>query len=115
MLRIQGATAAPRWPIKSSRSPSSFHTVSFVYEVGIRSGDYRGQGLFTKELYQVLYECLDLYHRGLVNSVGDVAFGPTDIAPGEMTARALRVDLCVLMKLGKILENDLASIAAQLR
>ena len=84
-------------------------------EFGLRSGDYRGQGSFTKELYQVLYECLDLYHRGLVNFGGEVAFGPTDIAPGKMTAQALGADLYNLMRLGTIPKNDLASIAAQLR
>jgi hypothetical protein len=39
---------------------------------GLRTGDYRGQGSFPKELYQVLFECLDLNHRGFVNFGGEV-------------------------------------------
>ncbi|MGI6625538.1 MAG: hypothetical protein ACOX57_08985 [Limnochordia bacterium] len=51
----------------------------------LQEGDYRGQGSFSRELYQVLYECLDLYNRGFINLGGDVAFGPTDVKPGNMT------------------------------
>ena len=29
---------------------------------GLRAEDYRNQDQFQKSLYQVLYECLDLYH-----------------------------------------------------
>lgn len=82
---------------------------------GLRSGDYRGQGSFTKDLYQVLYECLDLYNRGFVNFGGEVAFGPTDIAPGRMTVQGLGADLYNLMGLSTISNNELTPIAAQLR
>jgi hypothetical protein len=81
----------------------------------LRSGDYRGQGSFSKELYQVLYECLDLYHRGFINFGGEVAFGPTDIAPGKMTVRGLGADLYNLMKLATIPNEDLTPIATQLK
>ena len=81
---------------------------------GLRDGDYRGQDDFAKELYQVLYECLDLYHRGLVNFGGGVAFGPTDIAPGKMTVQGLGADLYNLMMLATIPQNDLVSIVRQL-
>lgn len=82
---------------------------------GLRAGDYRGQGTFPKSLYQVLYECLDLYVRGLVNFSGDVAFGPTDVKPGAMTVQALGADLYRLMELDKISDSDLIPIATQLR
>ncbi len=75
--------------------------------LGLRSADYRAQGSFSKELYQVLYECLDLYHRGLVNFAGPAAFGPTDVAPGKMTVQALGVDLYNLMQLWTIPDPDL--------
>ena len=32
---------------------------------GLRGRDYRDHGRFTKELYQVLYECADLHIRGI--------------------------------------------------
>lgn len=80
----------------------------------LRSGDYRGQGSFSKELYQVLYECLDLYHKGFINFGGKVAFGPTDIAPGEMTVQGLGADLFNLMKLATIPDEDIVPITTQM-
>jgi len=77
--------------------------------LGLRGGDYRGQESFSKELYQVLYECLDLYHRALVSFGGEVLFGPTDVAPGKMTVQALGADLFNLMKLATISDSDLRS------
>ena len=81
---------------------------------GLRATDYRGQGSFPKELYQLLYECLDLYHRGFVNFGGEVAFGPTDIAPGKITIQGLGADVYNLMRLSSIPDTDLASIAKRL-
>lgn len=82
---------------------------------GLRNGDYRGQGSFTKELYQVLYECIDLYHRGFVSFGGKVAFGPTDINPGKMTVQGLGADIYNLMRLMTIPEEDIAPIAVRLK
>jgi len=82
---------------------------------GLRDEDYRGHGSFSKELYQVLYECFDLYHRGFINVGGEVAFGPTDVAPGKMTAQGLGADLFNLMRLATIPDEDLIPIAAQLK
>lgn len=81
----------------------------------LRAGDYRGLATFSKDLYQVLYECLDLYHRGFINFGGEVAFGPTDVAPGKMTVQGLGADLFNLMKLASIPDQDIISIATQLR
>lgn len=82
---------------------------------GLRNGDYRGQGSFSKELYQVLYECIDLYHRGFINFGGEVAFGPTDINPGKMTVQGLGADIYNLMRLVTIPEEDIAPIATRLK
>lgn len=82
----------------------------------LRERDYRNLGGgFTKELYQVLYECLDLSHRGLINFGGEVAFGPTDVKPRSMTVQGLGADIFNLMKLALILDSDLEPIADQLR
>ncbi len=81
----------------------------------LRNEDYRNQGQFQKGLYQVLYECLDLSHRGFVNFGGGVAFGPTDVSPGKMTAQALGADIYNLMKLGLIPNEDLVPIVEQLK
>ncbi|KAA0910466.1 hypothetical protein [Pusillimonas sp. ANT_WB101] len=82
----------------------------------LRADDYRNHGGgFAKELYQVLYECLDLYYRGLINFGGEVAFGPTDVKPGSLTVQGLGVDIFNLMKLASIPESDLTPITAQLK
>jgi hypothetical protein len=82
---------------------------------GLRSEDYRGQSSFSRELYQVLYECLDLYHRGFVNFGGPAALGPTDVALGKMTVQALGVDLYNLMQLCIIPDLDLRPLIEVLR
>lgn len=80
----------------------------------LRVGDYRGHDAFTKDVYQVLYECLDLYHRGFINFGGEVAFGPTDVKPRCMTVQGLGADIFKLMKLSLIPKEDLIPIALQL-
>lgn len=84
-------------------------------DTALRASDYRGQASFSKELYQVLYECLDLYYRGLINFGDAVAFGPTDVKPGNMTVQGLGVDVYSLMQLYTIPSADLNPIAAVLR
>lgn len=81
----------------------------------LHSGDYRGQKLFSKELYQILYECFDLYNRGFVNFGGEVAFGPTDVTPGRMMIQGLGVDLFNLMGLSIVPLDHLIPITAQLK
>jgi hypothetical protein len=82
---------------------------------GLRDGDYRNQTSFPKQLYQLLYECIDLYYRGFISFGGDVAFGPTDVAPGKMTVQGLGADVFNLMKLATLPDADLHPIAAQLK
>ena len=84
-------------------------------DFGLRNEDYRGQGAPTKELYQVLYECLDLYLRGYINFGGEVAFGPTDVKPKSMTIQGMGADLFNLMKLSLIPDQDIIPIARQLK
>jgi hypothetical protein len=81
----------------------------------LRTADYRGSSSFSKELYQILYECLDLYHRGFVSIGGEVAFGPTDIAPAKLTVQGMGADIFNLMRLASIPNDDLVPIAAQLK
>ena len=80
----------------------------------LRGSDYRGQQSFPKEQYQVLYECLDLYLRALVNFGGGVAFGPTDVNPRGMSIQGLGVDMFNQMGLATIPQSDLEPIIAQL-
>ena len=65
----------------------------------LRKEDYREHGDFSRELLQILYEYYDLYNRGLVNFGGDVAFGPSDVKPGETVVQGLGAELFNLMQL----------------
>ena len=58
-------------------------------QFALRLEDYRGHGDFSRELLQILYEYLDLYHRGFVNFGGEVVFGPSDVKPGNTVIQAL--------------------------
>ena len=84
-------------------------------QFGLRATDYRGQGSFSKSVYQVLYECLDLYNRGYVNFGGEVAFGPTDVKPGSMQLQGLGVDTYRLMELWTVPRSDVEEAGAPLR
>ena len=81
----------------------------------LRGSDYRGQGSFSNDLYQVLYECLDLYTKAFVNFGGEVAFGPTDVHPGQMVVQGMGSDIHNLMQLWEITDDELSPIIKQLR
>ena len=82
---------------------------------GLRGEDYRGQGTIAIELSQILYECLDLYHRAYINFGGEVAFGPTDVKPGSMIVQGIGAYLYNLMKLSSIPNEDIIPIAKVLK
>lgn len=82
---------------------------------GLRGEDYRGHGAIAIELSQILYECLDLYHRAYINFGGEVAFGPTDVKPGSMIVQGIGAYLYNLMKLSSIPDNNLIPIAEVLK
>ncbi|HAS8623086.1 TPA: hypothetical protein I7784_22825 [Vibrio vulnificus] len=81
----------------------------------LKSTNYRGQASFSRELYQVLYECHDLYVRGLINIGGEVAFGPTDIVPAQMTIQGIGADLFNLMGLVNVIPTDVTRVVSVLR
>ncbi len=81
----------------------------------LRSEDYREHGDFSRELLQILYEYHDLYNRGFVNFGGDVAFGPSDVKPGETVVQGLGAELFNLMQLREVPIDDVTSVAAQLK
>ena len=81
----------------------------------LRKSDYRGQGQFSRELYQLLHEYLDLYNRGFINFSGSVAFGPTDVNPGSTELQALGTDIYNLLQIWEIPTDDVVPIAAQLK
>lgn len=87
---------------------------SGMVNVQLRDSDYRGVGSFQPELMQVLYECLDLYHRGLVSVGGEVAFGPTDIKPSVARTQGMGSYIFNLMQLNTIPINELRPLITEL-
>ena len=79
---------------------------SGLYKFDLRNENYRNQSYFEKEQYSILYECLDLYNRGLVSNGGDVAFGATDIIPAKMHIEGIGADCFNLMQLKDIPNID---------
>lgn len=84
-------------------------------QFGLKETDYRNQGSFDKALYQVLYECYDLYNRGFVSFGGTAGFGPTDVIPAQLTPQGIGADLHNLMKLALIPVEQLLPIAVRLK
>ena len=84
-------------------------------QFALRLEDYRGHRAFSRELLQILYEYLDLYHRGFVNFGGEVAFGPSDVNPGNSVVQGLGAELFNLMQLREIPMADVIPAAAQLK
>ena len=83
--------------------------------LNLRTSNYRGHGPFSKDLYQILYECHDLYNRGFVSFGGEASLGPTDMMPGRMKVQGLGGDIFNLMKLGLIPDEDLTPIIEKLK
>ena len=88
------------------------YTKQFKYN--LRTKNYRETGRFPRELYQVLFECHDLYTKSLINFGGDVAFGPTDVVPQAMTIQGVGADLFNLMELVNVMPPDVDEVAAAL-
>ena len=84
-------------------------------QFALRLEDYRGHGDFSRELLQILYEYLDLYHRGFVNFGGEVVFGPSDVKPGNTVVQGLGAELFNLMQLREIPMNDVIPVSEQLK
>lgn len=85
--------------------------IAFKRNYNLRESDYRGQGNFTRQLYEILYECLDLSTRGYINFGGEVAFGPTDVKPASMNLQGIGADIFNQMGLTTIPSDDVVPIA----
>ena len=79
--------------------------------------DYQGQGSLGLELYDLLYEYMDLYHRHFIffGALFKSVSGLAEINPGAAGVKDLGVDLFNLMKLSLIPNEDIAPIAEQLK
>ena len=83
----------------------------------LRDTDYRSDKISSKEkdLYSVLYNCNDLHNKEYINYGGEIASGLTNAIPSGMTLQGIGRDLFDLMKLSLIPDEDIASIAEQLK
>ena len=82
---------------------------------GLRNENYRDHGRFSKELYSVLYECMDLCQKEYITLEDEHALGLTDIVPRSMTVQGIGGDLFKLMKLSSIPDEDIIPIAGVLK
>jgi hypothetical protein len=82
---------------------------------GLRPSDYRAFKGFDTELIQLLYECADLHHRGLINFGNEAVLGLTDVLPGKMTTQGFGANLHNLMRLAEMPEEDLMPLMTQFR
>ncbi len=82
---------------------------------GLRNENYRDHGKFSKELYSVLYECMDLCQKEYITLREGHTLGLTDIVPQSMTVQGIGGDLFNLMKLSSIPDDDLIPIAKVLK
>lgn len=83
-------------------------------QYNLRCTDYRNQRTFAIPVLQILYECLDLYHRGFIHFGGSAAFGVTDVLPAQMTLQGLGAELYNRMRISAVPDEHVAFIAAQL-
>ena len=81
----------------------------------LRNQNYRGQGTFPKDVYQLLYEYYDLYSSGLINFGDGAALSLTHVNPGAASLQGIGADLYVQMRLHRIPKNELQPIATQLQ
>ena len=97
-------------------------------EYELRDRDYRDHSDFGKDLYQILYECAELYDKQYINFKGEADLhnreymdygatiaGLTNPIPSRMTLQGIGVDIFNLMKLSSIPDEDIAPIAEQLK
>ena len=81
----------------------------------LRDRNYREQGKFSKDLYQVLYECKELKIREYIAIEGAGLSGVTDVKPSGLTLQGIGADLYNLMRLSLIPDVDIIPIAEQLK
>lgn len=81
----------------------------------LRNENYRSYGRFPKQLYSVLYECMDLYQKEYITLGNGHALGLTNIVPDSITVQGIGGDLFNLMKLSSIPDDDLIPIAEILK
>ena len=84
-------------------------------EFGLRDHDYSNHGPPERDLYQVLYECAELYNKEYINFRSDMDYGIANVIPGRMTLQGIGADLYNLMKLRLIPKQDIVPIAEQLK
>lgn len=84
-------------------------------EYSLRDTDYSNHEPPERDLYQVLYECAELYNKEYINFRGHMDYGIANVTPSRMTLQGIGSDLYYLMKLSKIPDADIAPITEQLK
>ena len=89
---------------------------------GLRDNNYRERESFEKDLYEVLYECSDLYSKEYIHfGLDTITFEPNvlsklrSVKPSGMAFQRIGDYLFNLMKLSLIPDEDIVPIAEQLK
>ncbi len=88
----------------------------------LRDNNYREYARIEENLYQVLYECSDLYSKEYIHFKSDtitfernVLSRMRSVRPSDMTLHRIGDYLYNLMKLSQIPDEDIVPIAKQLK
>lgn len=76
-------------------------------QLDLRKSDYRSVNSFDSQLYSILYECYDLYIKGLIANGGVAMLGPNDFIPAIAYVQGVGANCFYLMELDKIPDDDL--------
>lgn len=76
-------------------------------EFKLRKSGFVGGKEVTREVYQVLHECYDLYTRGFISNGGRAALGLLGIIPANMAPQGLGADIHNWMQLWHITGEDI--------
>jgi hypothetical protein len=82
----------------------------------LRDTNYKEQGVdFPRAIYQILYECHELYNAGYIVNGGEVAFSLLDYTPAKIKIEGMGVDIHNLFSLSEIPIQDLQPLAQLLQ
>ena len=80
----------------------------------VRSTNYTSETSFPLELRQLLYELMDLFHRGLIHNGPAHPLSIKDLVPKQLGVHGVGADLFNLMNLHEIPDEDLMPAFSQL-
>lgn len=82
--------------------------------LNLRATDYREQPTVSRDLYQLLHECLDLDNRAYISFGNTAVLGLLDMNPSTIKVQGLGVDIHNFLQLWKIPDEDIKPLIDEL-